>query len=147
MATATNDRSGRWQHASTRTFGLSLAVVALLGGAAAVLFAGPPQFLGGVVGLIVAAALLLSGVVFSRAFGQSPAGVVFALVGLVYAAIGGLLIGGGDLPLLELGAPHILIAAGVVLVYAVAAIVAVAHGRPAVPERVDLCRRPPARHR
>ena len=46
VATATNDRSGRWQHGTTRTFGLTLAVVALLGGAAAVLFAGPPQFAG-----------------------------------------------------------------------------------------------------
>lgn len=130
VATATNDRSGRWRQSSTQSFGITLAVIALIAGAAAILFAGPPLLLAGVVAIGAAVALLLAGVVLSRGFGRSPVGMVFALVGMVYAAVGGLLIGGGDLPLLGLGAPHILIAAGVVLVYSVSSIVAVAHGSP-----------------
>jgi type VII secretion integral membrane protein EccD len=130
VATATSDRGGRWRLSATRTFGLTLAVVTLLAGAAAVLFAGPPHLLGGVVGLGGAAALLLAAVGLSRAFGQSPTGVVFALVSLVYAAVGGLLIAGGDARLVDLGAPHLLMASGIVLLVAVTATVAVAHGGP-----------------
>jgi type VII secretion integral membrane protein EccD len=130
VATATTDRSGRWRQTTTQSFGITLAVIALLAGAVAILFAGPPQFLAGVVGIGAAVGLLLTGVVLSRGFGRSPVGVVFALVGLAYAAVGGLLVGGGDLALHQLGAPHILIAAGVVLVYAVSSIVAVSHGGP-----------------
>src|SRR5438067_2605348 len=42
VATATQNRAGRWQTATTRRFALTLATLALLGGAAAVLTAGSP---------------------------------------------------------------------------------------------------------
>ena len=50
VATATNDRADRWRPATTRTFGLALGVIALLGGAAVLLFTGPPQGLPGLIG-------------------------------------------------------------------------------------------------
>jgi type VII secretion integral membrane protein EccD len=138
VATATNDRAGRWRPAATRTFGLGLAVAALLGGAAAVLFSGPPDLLGGIVGLVGGVALLLTGIVLSRGFGQSPAGMVFALVALVYLVVGGLLIGAGDRTFGELGAPNLLIAAGIVFFGAAVAVVGVSHGGP-VFLAVDVC--------
>jgi ESX secretion system protein EccD len=138
VATATNERAGRWRPALTRTFGLTLAVVALLGGAAAIFFSGPPNLLAGIVGLSGGVALLMTGVVLSRGFGKSPAGVIFALVGLVYLAVGGLLIGAGDRTFNQLGAPHFLIAAGIVFVGSALAVVGVAHGGP-VFLAVDVC--------
>ena len=130
VATATRDRAGRWQPAITRAVGLTVAVVALLSGAAAVLFAGPPQLLGGLVALGASAALLLAAAVLSRAFSQSPTGVVFALVGLVYAAVGGLLIGAGDRTITELSAPHLLLASATLLLATAVATVAVGESGP-----------------
>jgi type VII secretion integral membrane protein EccD len=130
VATATRERPGRWQPSVTRTVGLTVAVIALLGGATAILFAGPPQLLGGVAALGGAAALLLGAAVLSRAFGQSPTGTVFALVALVYAAVGGLLIGAEDLPLTGLSAPHLLLAAATLLVATAVATVAVGQAAP-----------------
>jgi type VII secretion integral membrane protein EccD len=130
VATATRERAGRWQPGVTRAVGLTVAVVALLGGATAVLFAGPPQFLAGVVALAVSLALLVLAAVMSRAFGQSPTGVVFALVALVYAAVGGLLIGAGDLEVTNLSAPHLLLAAATLLVATALATVAVGDSGP-----------------
>ncbi|MEV4757075.1 type VII secretion integral membrane protein EccD [Micromonospora sp. NPDC049559] len=126
VATATQERPGRWQPATTRAFGLALGLVALLGGAALVLFAGPPQLLGGIVGLGLAVALLVTAVVFARALGDSRTGVAFALVACVYAAVGGLLVFGGDRTLGQLSAPHALVAATAVLLVTVLAAVGVA---------------------
>jgi type VII secretion integral membrane protein EccD len=127
VATATRERAGRWQSSTTRQFGLTLAVVALIGGAAAILFAGPPRVLAGVVGLGGAIALLLTATVLSRAFGQSTIAAVFALVALVYAAVGGVLIGADDVtPLSQLGAPHLLLATAALLIGTAIATVAVA---------------------
>jgi type VII secretion integral membrane protein EccD len=130
VATATRERAGRWQPSVTRAVGLTVAVVALLGGAVAVLFAGPPQFLSGIVALGASASLLLVATILSRAFGQSPTGLVFALVALVYAAVGGLLIAAGDRTVTQLGAPHLLLAAATLLMATSLATVAVGHSGP-----------------
>lgn len=126
VATATQQRAGRWQPETTRRFGLSLGLVALLGGAFAVLFAGPPQAPSGAVGLGTAAALLLVGVLLSRALGDARTGVAFALVSCVYAGIGGLLVFAGDRTLGELAAPHAVVGATAVLLVVVIAAVGVA---------------------
>jgi type VII secretion integral membrane protein EccD len=130
VATATNERAGRWRPTATRRFGLSLAIVALIGGAAAVLFAGPPERLSGVIGLGGGITLLLAATVASRAFGQSAVGVVLALLSLVYTAVGGLLIGAGNVRVTHVGAAQLLIATAVMLLVAVLAMAAVAHGGP-----------------
>jgi len=130
VATATRERAGRWQPSVTRRVGLTVAVMALLGGAVAVLFAGPPQFLGGVVALGASAALLLVATILSRAFGQSQTGLVFALVALVYATVGGLLIAAADREVTELGTPHLLLAAATLLMATSLATVAVGESGP-----------------
>jgi type VII secretion integral membrane protein EccD len=126
VATATQQRGGRWRPETTRRFGLTLGLVALLGGAFAVLFAGPPQAPSGAVGLVVAAAMLLVGVLLSRAFGDARTGIAFALVSCVYAGIGGLLVFGADRTLGELTAPHAVVGATAVLLVVVIAAVGVA---------------------
>jgi type VII secretion integral membrane protein EccD len=130
VATATQQRGGRWRPETTRQFGLALGLVALLGGALAVLFAGPPQAPSGAVGLGMGAALLLVGVLLSRALGDARTGVAFALVSCVYAGIGGLLVLGADRTLGELAAPHAVVGATAVLLVVVIAAVGVADAVP-----------------
>jgi len=130
VATATTERAGRWRPATSRIFGLTLAVVALVGGAVAILFAGPPQVLGGLAGLAMTIILLLTATVLSRALGQSTIAVIFALVALLYALVGGLLIAAGDLRVTQLSSPHLLIAAAALLTATVIATVGVADAGP-----------------
>lgn len=130
VATGTQERTARWRPSTTRTFGVILGVVALLAGAVAVLFAGPPQLVGGLVGLIGAVGLLVTATILSRAMGDSRTAVVFGLVSLVYAAVGGLVIAAGDRDIDELGAPHFLIAASALLVATAIAIVGIAEAGP-----------------
>jgi type VII secretion integral membrane protein EccD len=130
VATATQERAGRWRPATTRRFGLTLGLAALLGGALAVLFSGPPQLAPGLVGLGVALALLVTAVVLSRAVGDSQTAVAFALTALAYAAVGGLLLFGGDRKLAGLAAPHVLTAATALLLVTAIAAVGVADAAP-----------------
>jgi type VII secretion integral membrane protein EccD len=121
VATATNQRPGAWQVGATRTFAVLFAAAALGGGAVATLFAGPPHLPAALAALLVAVALLVGAAVLSRAAGDSGTGSVLALVGMTYAATGGLLLLAGDRSLTELASPHVLLAAtAVVLAGAVA---------------------------
>ncbi|GIF73772.1 type VII secretion integral membrane protein EccD [Asanoa siamensis] len=130
VATAANARPGRWNRATTRAFGLAFGVAALLGGAVVVLLAGPPQLPGGLAGLVLAAALLVAAVVAARAFGDARTATVFALVAVVYAAVGGLLVLAGDLGIGDLGPPHVLVAGTAVVLVAAAAAVGVGAAGP-----------------
>jgi type VII secretion integral membrane protein EccD len=130
VATATQQRSGRWRPANARRFALTLGVLALVGGAGAVLTAGPPQLPGALIGLGVGAALLVTALVLSRAMGDSRAAVVFGLVSLAYGAAGGLLVLGGDRPLSHLGALDVLLAGTALMIYASLCAVAVADSTP-----------------
>lgn len=130
VATATQNRPGRWEAATTRRFGLALGVTALIGGAAAVLFAGPPQLPAGAAGLAMAVLLLVTAVVLARAVGDSRTGVAFALLAILYAGVGGLLVFGGDRQLDQLAAPHALVAAALILVFTGIAAVGVADETP-----------------
>ncbi|HEX5594629.1 MAG TPA: type VII secretion integral membrane protein EccD [Micromonosporaceae bacterium] len=125
VATATQDRGDRWQLANTRRFALLFSAAALLGGAAATLFAGPPHLPGALVASTLALGLLLSATVLSRALGNRPASRLLALVGLAYAGVGGLLMLAGDREVTALGAPQLLLAGTVLLIYGAAATVAV----------------------
>jgi ESX secretion system protein EccD len=118
VATATLERGGRWTLSTTRRASLAMGSSALVGGAAAVLFVGPPQWVGGLVGLLMGLALVATSAILSRAMRAERAGVLFALVAICYAAVGGLLILGGDKPVGKLGAPNVLLAAVAVVVYA-----------------------------
>lgn len=126
VATATQQRAGGWQPSTTRAFGLTLGLVALLGGAAVVLLAGPPQTASGAVGLAMALASLVTAMVLSRALGHSRPALAFSLVSAGYAGVGGLLVFAGDRGLDELSAPHALIGATAILLVTTVAAVAVA---------------------
>lgn len=126
VATATQERPGRWTSATTRWFGVVFGLVALVGGALALLFAGPPQLATGASGIGLAVVLLVTAVVLARAVGDSRTGVAFALLAIGYAGVGGLLVFAGDRPLHQLAAPHALIGAALVLVFTAVAAVGVA---------------------
>jgi type VII secretion integral membrane protein EccD len=127
VATATQQRKGRWQPDTTRRFSVSVATLALLGGAVAMLFAGPPLVVAGAACLVMALGLVVTGGVLSRAFGQGRSSLLLALVAVVYAGVGGLLVLGGDHTLGQLTAVHVVIAATAVVVYGALAMVAVGH--------------------
>jgi type VII secretion integral membrane protein EccD len=111
LAVATQDRAGQWTLASTRRTSIVIASAALLGGAAALLFIGPPQVIGGAVGLAMALMLVVTATILSR-FGRLPrAAILFALVAVCYAGVGGLLLLGGERTLTELDAEHVLVGA------------------------------------
>ncbi|MEU5904032.1 type VII secretion integral membrane protein EccD [Micromonospora sp. NPDC047527] len=125
VATATNQRPGSWQVGATRSFAVLFAAAAFGAGALAALFAGPPHLPGALAALLVAVALLVGAAVLSRAAGDSRTGAVLAVVGLVYAGAGGLLLLAGDRRLTELASPHALLAATAVVVFGAVAVLAV----------------------
>jgi type VII secretion integral membrane protein EccD len=130
VATATQGRSGRWKASNARRFALTLGVLALLGGAVAILTAGPPQLPGALIGLGVGLALVVTGLVLSRAAGNSRAGAVFAAVGLAYGMVGGLLVLAGNRPLTGLTSIDALLAGTALVIYAALAAVAVVDATP-----------------
>ncbi|GAB3947505.1 hypothetical protein GCM10027614_42860 [Micromonospora vulcania] len=123
VATATNQRPGAWHVDATRSFAVLFAAAALGAGALAALFAGPPHLPGALAAVLAAVALLVGAAVLSRAAGDSRTGAVLAMVGLVHAGTGGLLLLAGDRPLSDLASPHVLLGAtAVVIAGAVAAL-------------------------
>ena len=114
----------------SRTAGLTAGVLALLAGVVALPFAGPPSVLAGAVALTLAVALLVVAVVFARALGDGRSATAFALVGTLYAGVGGLLVLAADRPLGELGFAHVAIAATLVLVAATIAAVGIPGAAP-----------------
>lgn len=131
VATATRDRSGRWNPATTRLVGLTFAVLALLGGAVLALLAGPPHVVSGAVSLGLTGALLLVSTLLARVAGDVRAATTFGFVASVYAAVGGLLILAGDRTVGELAGPHVLMAATAVMLTMAVASIGVARSAPA----------------
>jgi type VII secretion integral membrane protein EccD len=125
VATATEQRGNRWDHIATKRFALGVGTVALVAGALAVLFTGPPQMPGAIVALSVAAVLVGASALLSRAVGDSRAATYFGVTAVFYAAVGGLLIAAGDRRISELDAPHVMMGASAVLLFSVLAMVAV----------------------
>lgn len=128
VATATRQRPGQWQVSTTRRFAVGVSAAALIGGAAAILFAGPPSPVAAVVGLVVGLVLLGVAALTSRAAGDGTAGILLGLVSLFYAGVGGLLLG-GERDLRELASSHALFAAAAVVVYSSLAMTAIGTGR------------------
>jgi type VII secretion integral membrane protein EccD len=126
LATGTRERGARWTPATTRTFALATAAVALLAGAGVLVLSGPPHLPGALAGLAMAVALVIAGTTCSRAFGESQAGALLGLLALPYAFTGGLLVLAGDRDLGALGAAHVLAGAALVVLVATAAALAVA---------------------
>jgi type VII secretion integral membrane protein EccD len=125
VASATQARATRWQPELARRLAVTFAGVALFGSPVALLFAGRPLPLGGLVGLVTALILLAAAAILSRAFGNGPVSVLVAVSAPVHAAVGGLLLFAGDRSLRELAAPHVLISATALMVVAAVAAVTV----------------------
>jgi type VII secretion integral membrane protein EccD len=125
VASATQQRAGRWGPADTRRFAVGLATAALLAGLAAVLLAVPPQLPGALIAGGLGLVLLTVAALVSRLGGDSRTGAVFALVGTAYGGAAGLLLLGGDRALSGVAAPDLLMAATFLVVYGALATLAV----------------------
>lgn len=124
VATATRSRPGRWREQNTRLFGVGLGVTALLGGALAMLFAGPPHLPAGLVALLLSGVLLGAAAAAARGFKDRSTGIVLALLATVQAFVGGFTVLAGDRPINELAGPHLLVAAAcAVLISTVGAVI------------------------
>jgi len=104
-------RAGRsWGYPATRTAGIAVTVAVMTAGVAGVLAAGPPWPLPGLTALALSLALLVLGLVLSRAGGDAAAGAAPGGVGLLYAFAGGLLVTvPAGTPLAGIGAPHLML--------------------------------------
>src|SRR5262249_26768416 len=81
-----------WTPRATRATALAAACVALTVGLVAVLRAGPPWATPALGAFVVAAALIVSGVMASRAYGDAGVGAALAAYGLPFAFVGGLVV-------------------------------------------------------
>ncbi|WP_242891577.1 type VII secretion integral membrane protein EccD [Actinomadura litoris] len=130
VATGINERPDRWRPETTRAFGLLASAAVLLVGAAALTLAGPPWGLPAATSGAIAVVLVVSGVVLSRAMGDSSAGAALGYSALPYAFLGGLLAPARPVDLANLGAPHLLSAFGAVALTAVLAAFGIIEGLP-----------------
>ena len=119
MATASGDRAGKWDTATSRVFGIIVAAVGLTAGAAAILFTGTTAAMWTALGL--ALVLLCAAFVFARALGQLTEATVVGALSSVYGfACGALAL--AELPSIDdLNAPRIMVAAAAAALFAVAA--------------------------
>ncbi|HZN76643.1 MAG TPA: type VII secretion integral membrane protein EccD [Micromonosporaceae bacterium] len=110
-------RSGiDWTAPATRRAGLIGAAGVLVVALVMVLRAGPPWVVPAGVLIGAGVALILTGMVLSRAAGDSGAGAVFGALGLPYLFVGSLVVLAGPTDAVtELGAPHLLLAGVVTL--------------------------------
>jgi type VII secretion integral membrane protein EccD len=104
-----------WTPSATRAAGLAAAVGAVLLVPVLVILRGAPWALPGAVLLGLAAVVLLAGVVLARALGDSAGGAVLGATCMPLALAGGALVLGGDLPIMQLGAPHLLLGSAALL--------------------------------
>ncbi|MEU6749234.1 type VII secretion integral membrane protein EccD [Spirillospora sp. NPDC046719] len=130
VATGVNEHADRWRPEATRRFGLLAGAAALCLGAVGIALSGPPWGLLTAVSAGVAVVLLLTGIVLSRALGDSGAGAVFGYSALPYAFLGGLLAPARPVPLMDLGTPHLAAAFAAVTLAAVVSAFAIHDGLP-----------------
>jgi type VII secretion integral membrane protein EccD len=125
-------RQGKpWNANATRVTGLIASGVTLAVGLVTVWFSGPTRQHSAVAALAVAVLLLISGVLASRAYGDSFLGAVLAAFGLPFAFLGGLLVLVADQPYQELTreelTSYLLIAAVALLLASLIGAVGVGH--------------------
>lgn len=131
IATGIRERSDRWRPATTRSFGLGAAAVALVVGAVVIALSGPPWIVPAVAAGLVALVTLIGATVLSRAIADSGAGTVLGYAALPHAFLAGLLAPARkSLDLGDLGAPHLLAGFGVTALAAIIAAFAIADGLP-----------------
>jgi ESX secretion system protein EccD len=118
----------RWTSGYTRLAGLGLGSAAISLGLLQVLAAGPDWGASSRWALAQAVLLLAGGAVLARVVGDSVAGAVAGLLALPYAFTAGATSQGGDLPLLEFGAPQLLVGCAALTAFSILGYVAVADG-------------------
>ena len=123
-----------WSNWHTRTAGQAIGGCVALLGLLAVLLAGPP-FRPRAWGstpwwtLLVAAVLLLAGVLLARAVGDSGTGALLGVLAMPYAFGGAGLTLAGDRPVVELGASHLLTGSAALLLVGIIGLVGIVdHG-------------------
>jgi type VII secretion integral membrane protein EccD len=107
-----------WTRATTRAFGLTVTALTLLLIPVTVLMSGGHWIGPAVASLVLAVLLIAAGIALSRALSDSVAGAVVGALALPYGLLGGFLLLGGNLPLLEFGAPQLLVGSMTMLVLA-----------------------------
>ncbi|WP_279582675.1 hypothetical protein [Fodinicola feengrottensis] len=107
-------------HGTPRWAGFAGSGVIAALGLAAVLRAGPQWGFAALTALAVALVLIASAIALARAAGDARAGAVLGSLALPYAFVGGGLLFAGNLPLTQLGAPHVLAASAALLLAAIA---------------------------
>ncbi|MFC4006061.1 type VII secretion integral membrane protein EccD [Nonomuraea purpurea] len=128
VATGVLERTGRWQPAATRAYGLRAGAVLLGGGAAALLLTGPPWLPAALVALTIALVLLLVATALSRALGDERSGAVIGYAALPYGFVAGLVGPSSDAAVFQ--PDNLLAASGVTLMLATATGFAVVGGLP-----------------
>jgi type VII secretion integral membrane protein EccD len=128
IASGIGDRPDRWDPRDTRRTALGAAALALVGGAVALLFAGPPWADVAMAAGLVAVLLLAGAAVVSRVAGDAGAAAVPGYVALPYAFLGGVLGAADTASLTHLAALDLLSGFAAALLAAALAAVAVADG-------------------
>ncbi len=95
VAGGIKEGSGKWTPDHTRTAGTAAACGLLTMGAFALFLAGPPWTIRAIVAGVLALLLLVTGVVMSRAIGDSSVGAPIGWAALPYGFLAGLLAPGG----------------------------------------------------
>lgn len=126
IASSARRTARSWGTAASRRFGLAAVGVLLVLGAGLLLGSGPPWTLPGVLAAAMAVALTIVGVLLARAGGDAVAGAAVAGYGLLYAALAGaLLTAPSGFALKALGAPQVVAASGMLVLFSVLAMVGV----------------------
>jgi type VII secretion integral membrane protein EccD len=114
-----------WGGAATRRCGLAVTAVALISGLFGLALIGPPWHTPAFIALAVAGALIILGILLSRAFADAGAGAVVAASALPYAFFAGAWLltpdgaGTRGLGALDIGAPGLLLGSAVLLLVSV----------------------------
>lgn len=128
ITTATRTKRAAWMPGDSRTTGLLVSGVFFVLGALLALTSGPSWILPSIVTLIAAIALVGGGLAVSRALGNGQIGAFLGAFGVLYGALGGFLLLGGDKPLLAFGAAQLAVGLALALLFAAVAAIAIVSG-------------------
>ncbi|QSB04856.1 type VII secretion integral membrane protein EccD [Natronoglycomyces albus] len=115
-----------WNKIHTRLTGLVLTITTAVIAMLVLIFGNAEWFTIGVTSLGLATLLLGVGTALSRALGDSVAGASLGILCLPFAAFGGFTLLGGHYPLLQQGAPQILLGSACLFAFAIGALIGVA---------------------
>ncbi|MEU5876570.1 type VII secretion integral membrane protein EccD [Spirillospora sp. NPDC047279] len=130
VATAVNDRPGRWRPESARTFALGWGATGLGVGLVTLLLTGPGWIVPAAVAGGIALLLIIAAIALSRAAGDAGAGAVLGYGAIPYAFVAGILAPAGDDPLSKLDALHLTAGFGAAVLAATICAFAIADGMP-----------------